>query len=129
MELFFPTLPDLVRTFDKAVLVRDYHFAINGVDLTIMKGFEWDGASIPKLMRWKYGTPFDPVHLVGGLVHDAIYADAVYDGQGVYLADFTRLKADNIYFALIRANGAVLLRAFKEWLAVVIFGWSHWTKR
>lgn len=121
------------------VLTADFHFWVDHKHYVIRKGFVWDGASIPKLVQWKYGTPFDKVHLVGGLVHDAIYANAVeyhgdYTNSAHYaaypsLADFTRLEADNIYYALIRKYGAVMLRAFKEWAAVRFFGKSHWTKR
>lgn len=139
MKFYIPTLPDAEytdKTETKKVLLTDFHFEIDGVPYVISKGFVWDGASIPWVMRWKYGTPFDPVHLVGGLVHDAIYGDEVEYGDAKHtyrgapcLADFTRLQADNIYYSLIRKFGAVMLRAFKEWGAVRIFGRSHWTKR
>lgn len=132
MELFFPTFPDyehIGKDGKAARLLGDYHFAINGVDYVIKRGFEWDGASIPKLMRWKYGSPFDLVHLIGGLVHDAIYADEIFYSSSLHLADFTRREADNTYYCLIHKMGATVLRAFKEWLAVRIFGYSHWKKR
>lgn len=111
----------------KHVLTADFHFWVKHKHYVIRKGFVWDGASIPKLMRWKYGTPFDPIHLIGGLVHDAIYANEVWC-VGHYLgkAAFTRLQADNIYFALIRLKGSVYLRAAKEWAAVRFFGYTHW---
>lgn len=131
MELFIPTFPEYEELDGgkRARLLSDYHFAIDGVDYVIKRGFEWDGASIPKLMRWKYGSPFDLVHIIGGLVHDSIYANEIYYSASSHRADFMRLEADNIYFALIHKMGATVLRAFKEWLAVVICGWLHWKKR
>lgn len=138
MNFYIPTLPNAEDRDGgtRKVLTADFYFEIDGLGYVIRKGFEWDGASIPWIMRWKYGSPFDGVHLVGGLVHDAIYADEVEysDSKHTYhgapcLADFTRLEADNIYYSLIRKYGAVMLRAFKEWAAVRICGDSHWTKR
>lgn len=132
MNIYIPTLPDSDDTKDgkHKVLLADFHFEIDGIGLVIRKGFTWDGASIPWVMRWKYGSPFDPVHLIGGLVHDAIYGDEIYCASTPHFpADFTRFEADNIYYALIRENGAVMLRAFKEWAAVRVCGGSHWTKR
>lgn len=131
MKIYYPQAPkhkDLKN--GTHVLTADFHFWIDHKHYVIRKGFVWDGASIPKLVQWKYGTPFDKVHLVGGLVHDAIYANEVWCvGHYMGRATFTRLEADNIYYSLIRKNGAVMLRAFKEWLAVFFCGKSHWTKR
>lgn len=131
MKIYYPQVPkhdDLKN--GTHVLTADFHFWVSHKHYVIRKGFVWDGASIPKLMQWKYGTPFDPVHFVGGLVHDAIYANEVWCvGHYMGRANFTRFRADCIYFSLIHANGSVYLRAVKEWLAVRIFGGSHWTKR
>lgn len=131
MNFYIPTLPNAEDRDGgtRKVLTADFYFEIDGLGYVIRKGFEWDGASIPWIMRWKYGSPFDGVHLVGGLVHDAIYGDAIYASGITFLADFTRLDADNIYYSLIRHFGAVMLRSAKEWFAVRVFGGSHWTKR
>lgn len=131
MELFIPTFPNYEHIDDgkRARLLSDYHFGINGMDYVIKRGFEWDGASIPWILRWKYGSPFDFVHLVGGLIHDAIYANEIYYSSSLSPADFVKTVADCIYYTIIRRFGATILRAFKEWAAVMIFGWSHWTKR
>lgn len=115
-----------------ARLLRDFHFWIDHRHYVIGCGFEWDGASIPHLLRWKYGEPFDPVHRVGGLIHDAIYANRVYevdDESSRHDADFTRSKADAIYRATIRANGCPWWQSWKEWFGVWAFGGSHWTNR
>lgn len=131
MKIYYPQAPEHKDLKNGThVLTADFHFWVDHKHYVIRKGFVWDGASIPKLVRWKYGTPFDPVHLVGGLVHDAIYANEVWCvGHYMGRAMFTRFEADNIYFTFIRVNGAVVLRAFKEWLAIRFGGKSHWTKR
>ena len=52
-------------------LVQDWKYNLNGSDYVIPKGFQFDGASIPKFLR----TFFSPVGvlLIGGLVHDYMY--------------------------------------------------------
>ena len=53
------------------VLVDDWKYNLNGNEYVIPKGFQFDGASIPKFLR----TFFSPVGvlLIGGLVHDYMY--------------------------------------------------------
>lgn len=112
----------------KARLLQPFRFSIDGEEYIILRGFEWDGASIPHLLQWKYGEPFDLIHLVGGLIHDAIYADRIES----YLHQwhtFTRSEADTIYRHAIRANGCPWWQSWKEWFGVRVFGSSHWTKR
>lgn len=123
----------------RARLLLPFRFSIDGEDYFIPRGFEWDGASIPHLLRWKYGDPFDPVHRVGGLIHDAIYSNMVllvpagaaeFRGNlhaGVFAhAFFERPEADAIYRNCIRANGCPWWQSWKEWAGVRIFGASHW---
>src|SRR6056300_1398757 len=52
-------------------LVEDWTYNIDGTEYIIPKGFQFDGASIPKFLR----TFFSPVGvlLIGGLVHDYMY--------------------------------------------------------
>ena len=53
------------------VLTKDWKYTIDGTEYIIPKGFQFDGASIPKFLR----TFFSPVGvlLMGGLVHDFMY--------------------------------------------------------
>ena len=52
-------------------ITKDWKYKINGNEYVIPKGFQFDGASIPKFLR----TFFSPVGvlLIGGLVHDYMY--------------------------------------------------------
>ena len=52
-------------------LIEDWKYNIDGKEYIIPKGFQFDGASIPKFLR----TFFSPVGvlLIGGLVHDYMY--------------------------------------------------------
>ena len=52
-------------------LTKDWHYTIDDVEYVVPKGFQFDGASVPKFLR----TFFSPVGimLIGGLVHDYGY--------------------------------------------------------
>ena len=52
-------------------IAKDFHYTINGEDFVIPKGFQFDGASIPKFLH----TWLSPVGvlLMGGLIHDYGY--------------------------------------------------------
>jgi len=52
-------------------IAKDFHYSINGEDFVIPKGFQFDGASIPKFLHtWLSPTG---VLLMGGLIHDYGY--------------------------------------------------------
>jgi len=52
-------------------IAKDFHYTINGEDFVIPKGFQFDGASIPKFLHtWLSPTG---VLLMGGLIHDYGY--------------------------------------------------------
>lgn len=52
-------------------VAKDFHYTLNGEDMVIPKGFQFDGASIPKFLH----TWLSPVGvlLMGGLIHDYGY--------------------------------------------------------
>ena len=51
-------------------LVKDFVFTMGGIEYTIPRGFVFDGASIPKLVRPLMGSPFHPRYIEAALVHD-----------------------------------------------------------
>jgi len=53
------------------VIAEDFKYQMNGIDMVIPKGFQFDGASIPKFLHtWLSPTG---VLLMGGLIHDYGY--------------------------------------------------------
>jgi len=52
-------------------IVEDWHYELNGTKFVVPKGFQFDGASVPKFLA----TFLSPVGvlLMGGLVHDYAY--------------------------------------------------------
>lgn len=51
-------------------LEQDYDFTWNDTNFRIMKGFTWDGASIPRFFWRLVGGPFVPQYWRASLVHD-----------------------------------------------------------
>lgn len=107
---------------DKMRLLSDFVCEIDGVKFTVPKGFVWDGASLPRAAWTLHGHPYDKEHLAPGLWHDAAYS-GLFAEQGV-----DKIYADAVYFRWLRANDFGLIQAVVEWLAVAIFGGSHWVK-
>lgn len=100
-------------------LLKAYRVEINGVNYRIPEGFEWDGASVPRLFWSSFGYPFDDIHMEPGLWHDAAYS-GLFPGM-------TRDMADDIYYAWIRGLGQSFIKAKLEYRAIRWFGESHWT--
>lgn len=101
-------------------LTAPFNCEIDGTRFTIPAGFEWDGASLPRGAWTLHGHPYDTAHLAPGLWHDAAYS-GLFAEQGV-----TRSYADTIYRAWLIENGMRRAKAWVEYLAVRVFGVSHW---
>lgn len=107
------------------VVAKDFEFALHGVTYVIPKGFEFDGASIPKFLH----TWLSPVGvlLMGGLVHDYAYKYATLKrkGKGTY-GLMTQKEADQIFRDInIEINGFHFLNYLAYW-ALRIGGFVAW---
>lgn len=107
------------REGDFRVLDKDVELQVDGVTYTIPAGFCWDGASVPRVFWASFGTPFDEIHELASLFHDAVYAGQI---RGV-----SRKEADKVYRLLIRAFGQRFVKAWLEYAAVRVCGASHWS--
>jgi len=69
----------------------------SGIVLRIPKGFEWDGASIPKFAQWIIGKPMGE-YALAALIHDWLYSSKV-------LGDTKkgRLEADEYFLMAMKA--------------------------
>ena len=97
-------------------LVQDWKYNIDGVEYVIPKGFQFDGASIPKFLR----TFFSPVGvlLIGGLVHDYMYkytaCKPVNKKDPLLVVD--QKKADQIFRDIcIEVNGFYFMNYLAYW--------------
>tara|TARA_R110001592_G_scaffold36736_2_gene123323 strand:+ start:3388 stop:3972 length:585 start_codon:yes stop_codon:yes gene_type:complete len=107
-------------------LVEDWKYNIEGVEYVIPKGFQFDGASIPKFLR----TFFSPVGvlLLGGLVHDYMYkytaCKPVNKKDALLVVD--QKKADQIFRDInITVNGFYSMNNLAYW-SLRIGGFVAW---
>jgi hypothetical protein len=107
-------------------LIQDWKYNIDGVEYIIPKGFQFDGASIPKFLR----TFFSPVGvlLMGGLVHDYMYKYAACKpvSKKDALLVVNQKKADQIFRDInIVVNGFYTMNYLAYW-SLRIGGFVAW---
>jgi hypothetical protein len=108
-------------------ITQNFNYELRGVEYVIPKGFEFDGASVPKFLA----TFLSPVGvlLIGGLIHDYAYKYAALkprkDGP-IMLLD--QKGADKIFRDInIEVNGFKFLNYLAYW-ALRIGGFVAWNK-
>jgi hypothetical protein len=84
--------------------------------ITVLKGFTFDGASIPRALWRLCGHPFEVPRVAAGLVHDWLYAARVT----------SRGDADAVYRNVLIVTGWGRFSAWSEWAALRLFGWAAW---
>lgn len=80
---------------NKYKLKEPYYFYYEEKVKAIPKGFEFDGASIPRIFWTIVGTPFDPEYVEAALMHDYM----LENGFGVTASD--RFFKVNLEFAKV----------------------------
>jgi hypothetical protein len=109
-------------------IVKDFEYELRGETYVIPKGFQFDGASIPKFLH----TFLSPVGvlLIGGLVHDYAYKYQTLlkknkkDTMGV----INQKKADEIFRDVnIEINGFFLMNVLAYW-SLRLGGFAAWNK-
>lgn len=108
------------------VISKDFVFVLDGVECVIPKGFQFDGASIPKFLHtWLSPTG---VLLMGGLVHDYAYKYETLKRTSKKNAygTLTQRDADVIFRDInISINGFVFLNYLAYW-ALRVGGFVAW---
>lgn len=82
----------------------------------VRKGFQTDGASVPRMAWFAAGHPMESPRVLAALAHDWLYAAQVTDRQ----------TADEIYAAILRAVGRASWRVSVEYWALRLGGQSAW---
>lgn len=100
-----------------------YHSSKFG-SIHIPAGFEWDGASVPRIL-WSYLDPEDPCVLRASLVHDWLYSIA---GRFALRAPLTRENSDEVFREVMILDDARPRQAAVAFWVVRAFGGSHWDK-
>ena len=93
-------------------LLNDVFFRGAGWNVSVLKGFVFDGASIPESLWSIVGCPTD--FAFAGCIHDAIYRSRLLD----------RKTADKIFHNALLASGVELSKAKAMYLAVRVGGES-----
>lgn len=107
-------------------IAEDWYFEVNGEKYVIPKGFQFDGASVPKFLA-SWLSPVG-ILLMGGLIHDYIYKYTVLcKANKVQVSDtFTQKQADQLFRDInIEQNGIHVLN-WAAYLALRAGGFVAW---
>ena len=98
------------------ILLEDVVVESLGYKLTVKKGFDFDGASIPQALWSVYGNPLSGKFRIAALVHDALYASA----------ELPREVADAIFLDLMKQHKVGYVKRQTMYYAVRSAGWYSW---
>lgn len=93
-------------------------FTFRGKTFVVPKGFEFDGASVPRIFRISVCASLDPEAVHGSCAHDWIYRT---QPEG-----WTRAIADLMFLCFLIEDGLPVHRALKAYCGVRIGGWIAW---
>ena len=101
---------------DVFILLEDVTVEVLGYRIKVKKGFDFDGASIPKALWSVYGNPLSGNFRIAALVHDVLYAGEVLD----------RKVCDDIFLDLMKQYKVSYLRRYTMYWAVRLGGGKVW---
>ena len=107
-------------------IAEDFHYKLNDKDYVIPKGFQFDGASIPKFLH----TFFSPVGvlLMGGLIHDYAYKyqTLLMKNKKETLGVISQKRADEIFRDInINVNGFYVMN-YLAYYSLRLGGFVAW---
>lgn len=102
--------------------------------IVIPEGFEYDGASVPRLLWSIVGVSRDGLHRAAALVHDWIYRhggilpDASFwkDNHSIECFPWRRHQADKLFANILALSGVSRLKRRLMYLGVRAGGWIAW---
>ena len=98
------------------ILFEDVVVESLGYNITVKKGFDFDGASIPKWLWSIYGSPLNGDYVVASLIHDGLYAS-----QKV-----SKSVSDKIFLDVMKQSNVGYIKRTSMYLAVTMFGGKDW---
>ena len=102
---------------EKAILLEEYVYDINGYLIRVPKSFITDGASVPKSLQWLY-NPFGK-YIKAAVIHDYLYS--CYNNTGI-----NRTLADKIFRHIMKETGVDKRTCRRFYNAVKYFGATSW---
>ena len=103
---------------DTYELLSDIIVESLGYKITVKKGFDFDGASIPKAFWSIIGSPFTGNYTIPATIHDGLYASEILD----------RDICDNIFLDLMKQYNVGYVKRYTMYWAVRSAGWNVWRK-
>ena len=100
------------------ILLEDVVVESLGYKITVKKGFDFDGASIPQALWSVYGNPLSGKFRIAALVHDALYASQ----------KLPREVADAIFLDLMKQHEVGYMKRQTMYYAVRSAGWYVWRR-
>lgn len=98
------------------MLLEDFTLDTYKYRITVKKGFDFDGASIPKWLWSIYGSPLNGNYVEASLIHDGLYAS-----QKV-----SKSIADKIFLDVMKQSNVEYIKRTSMYLAVKMFGGKDW---
>ena len=98
------------------ILFEDVAVESLGYSVTVKKGFDFDGASIPKWFWSIYGSPLNGNYVVASLIHDGLYASQKVSKE----------IADKIFLDIMKQSKVGYMKRTSMYLAVKLFGGKDW---
>jgi hypothetical protein len=104
-------------------LVRDYHLKYDDIDVIIPRGFEWDGATIPRIAWSIIGY-----HSMGKMAEPSLIHDYIYVFKGLIPGQrkISRKECDKLFREHLIAVGVPKRAANRIYRIVRIFGVKYW---
>ena len=100
------------------ILIRALTVQSVTVEISIGRGYTWDGASIPWWVWWIIGRPMEPRFALASLAHDWVCEHAETRPQRVF--------GDAIFLWLLRDAGVAPWRHYAMFLAVSAYRRFIW---
>lgn len=86
--------------------------------IVVKKGFDFDGASIPRFLWSIIGSPMTGGYQRAACLHDALYAGEV----------LPRKECDGLFLEAMKSDGVSYTKRYSMYWAVRTFGGSVWDK-
>lgn len=106
------------KSKNRRILVFKFHYCVgyewSDEVITVPAWYEFDWASIPRLLWTLVGHPMDTMVIRAALVHDYMYTNMKYQG---------RKKADDTFLEAMLVSGVRKSKAIIYWLWVRLWGW------
>lgn len=101
---------------EKYILCEDYPNLINGNLIRAPKGFKFDGASIPDILKSLFYGSYDPLIVTAALVHDWLYSNH----------QMSRKEADRVFRKILIRDNTDTTKTALMYSAVRLGGGSHY---